>query len=84
MFLNLPRELRDEIYSFALPSYTTLKFAAPKWPDCAAGRFYHVQHEMSQYSPAILALCQQIRAEASALFYGSNHFEFSWGWAFAI
>jgi len=32
--LEPTRELRDEIYSFALPSYTTLKFAAPEWPDC--------------------------------------------------
>jgi len=79
MFLSLPRELRDEIYSFALPSYTTLKFAAPEWPDCAAGRFYNVLHDMSQYSLTILAICQQIRAEANALLYGSNHFEFAIG-----
>jgi hypothetical protein len=34
---------------------------------------------MSQYSLAVLALCQQIRAEASPLLYGTNHFEFSIG-----
>jgi len=72
MFLSLPRELRDEIYSFALPSYTTLKFAAPEWPDCAAGRFYNVLHDMSQYSLTILAICQQIRAEANALLYSGT------------
>jgi len=79
LFLNLPRELRDEIYSFALPSYATLTFGAPEWSHSSAGRFYNVQHDMSQYSLTILALCKQIRAEASALFYGSNHFEFSVG-----
>jgi hypothetical protein len=31
---------------------------------------------MSQYSLTLLTSCQQIRAEANALLYGSNHFEF--------
>jgi len=78
-FLNLPRELRDEIYSILLPSYTTLNFAAPTWVDNAAGRFFNIRYDMSQYSLTVLALCKQIRAEANALLYGNNHFEFSIG-----
>jgi hypothetical protein len=34
---------------------------------------------MSQYCLTVLALCQQIRAEANAVLYGTNHFEFSVG-----
>jgi len=78
-FLNLPRELRDGIYSLLLPSYTTLNFAAPTRVDNAAGRFFDIQYDMSQYSLTVLGLCQQIRAEAIALLYGTNHFEFSVG-----
>jgi len=78
-FLNLPRELRDEIYRVLLPSYTTLCFAAPTWADNSAGRFFHIQCDMSQYCLTVLALCQQIRAEANPVLYGTNHFEFSIG-----
>jgi len=78
-FLNLPRELRDEIYRVLLPSYTTLCFAAPTWADNAAGRFFDIRCDMSQYCLTVLALCQQIHAEAKAVLYGTNHFEFSIG-----
>jgi hypothetical protein len=78
-FLNLPRELRDEIYRFLVPSCTTLDFAAPTWADNAAERFVNVQYDMSAYSLKILAISQQTRAEASALLYGTNRFEFSIG-----
>jgi hypothetical protein len=77
--LNLPRELRDEIYCAMLPSYTRLRFAAPDWKDNAAGRFFSIQCDMSQYCLTVLAVCQQIRAEANAVLYGTNHFEFSVG-----
>jgi hypothetical protein len=79
LFFNLPRELRDNIYSFLLPSYTTLKFTKPSWIDHAAGRFFHIQYDMPQCCLTVLAICQQIRAEANALLYGTNHFEFSIG-----
>jgi hypothetical protein len=79
LLFNLPRELRDEIYSFLVPSYTTLDLAAPTWWENAAGRFYDIRYDMSPYSLTVLALCQQIRAEASALLYGTNHFELSIG-----
>jgi len=78
-FLKLPRELRNEIYSLLLPSYTTLNFAAPTWYDNAAGRFFDIRFDMSQYYLTVLALCRQIRAEANALLYGTNHFKFSIG-----
>lgn len=78
-FLNLPRELRDEVYRFLVPSCTTLDFAAPTWRDNAAERFVNVRHDMSPYSLKILAVSQQTRAEASALLYGTNRFEFSIG-----
>lgn len=38
---------------------------------------------MAQRSLIVLALCRQIRAEANALLYGTNHFEFAigyWTW----
>jgi len=79
LFLNLPPELRDEIYCFLLPSCTTLCFAAPMWVDHYAGRFFSVRCDMTQYSLKVLGLCQQIRAEANAVLYGTNHFEFSMG-----
>ena len=78
-FLNLPRELRDEIYCLLLPSHTTLNFAAPTWADNAAGRFFNIPFDLSQCSLIILALCQQIRDEANAVLYGTNRFEFSIG-----
>ncbi|KIM81458.1 hypothetical protein PILCRDRAFT_89164 [Piloderma croceum F 1598] len=78
-FLNLPRELRDEIYRALLPSYTRLCFAAPNWNDNAAGRFFSIQCDMSPYCLTVLGLCQQMRAEANAVLYGTNHFEFSIG-----
>jgi len=78
-FLNLPRELRDEIYRVLLPSYTTLCFAAPTWADNIAGRFFNIQCDMSQYCLTVLALCQQIHAEANAVLYSTNHFQFSIG-----
>ena len=56
-----------------------LCFAAPNWQDNAAGRFFSVQCDMSQYCFTVLALCQQMRAEANAVLYGTNHFEFSIG-----
>ena len=34
---------------------------------------------MSSYCLTVLALCQRMRAEASALLYGTNHFELSIG-----
>jgi len=78
-FLNLPRELRDEMYRALLPSYTRLCFAAPNWNDNAAGRFFSIQCDMSAYCLTVLGLCQQMRAEANAVLYGTNHFEFSIG-----
>ncbi|KIM81252.1 hypothetical protein PILCRDRAFT_505993 [Piloderma croceum F 1598] len=72
-FLNLPRELRDEMYRALLPSYTRLCFAAPNWNDNAAGRFFSVQCDMSPYCLTVLGLCQQMRAEANAVLYGTNH-----------
>jgi len=78
-FLNLPRELRDEIYHVLLPSYTTLCFMAPTWAYNAAGRFFSMQCNMSQYCLTVLGLCQQIHAEANAVLYGTNCFEFSIG-----
>jgi len=78
-FLNLPRELRDEIYHVLLPSYTTLCFMAPTWAYNAAGRFFSMQCNMSQYCLTVLGLCQQIHAEANAVLYGTNRFEFSIG-----
>lgn len=74
--LNLPRELRDEIYSLLLPSHTTLKFTGPTWANSAAGRFFDIQYDTSQCSLTILELCQQIRAEANAVLYNTNRFEF--------
>ena len=79
-FLNLPRELRDEIYSFLLPSYTTLNFAAPTWRINSAGNFFDIRYNMAQHSLTVLALCRQIRAEANVLLYGTNHFEFAIGY----
>jgi hypothetical protein len=86
-FLNLPRELRDEIYSYTVPSQTTIHFAAPTWKDNAANRFVNVRHEsdlevrydMSPFSLSILGVCQQIHTEASALLYGTNRFKFCIG-----
>ena len=78
-FLNLPRELRDEMYRALLPSYTRLCFAAPNRNDLAAGRFFNIQCDMSPYCLTVLGLCQQMRAEANAVLYGTNHFEFSIG-----
>jgi len=78
-FLNLPRELRDEMYRALLPSYTRLCFAAPNWNDNAAGPFFSIQCDMSPYCLMVLGLCQQMRVEANAVLYGTNHFEFSIG-----
>jgi hypothetical protein len=47
--------------------------------DNAAGRFFNVRYNMSSFSLVILAVCRQTRSEAGALFYGTNHFEFSIG-----
>jgi hypothetical protein len=79
LFLNLPRELRDEIYSLLLPSHTTLRFTAPTWATNGAGRFFDIQHDTSSWPLTILAVCQQIHAEASTFIYSTNHFEFSVG-----
>jgi len=78
-FLNLPRELRDEMYSYLVPSHATLDFAAPTWKDNAAERFFKVQYDMSPFYLTILAVCQQIRTEASALLYSTNRFKFGIG-----
>jgi len=78
-FLNLPRELRDEIYSYLVPSHTTLDFAAPTWKNNAAERFFNVQYDMSSFYLAIFRVCQQICTEASALLYGTNRFKFCMG-----
>jgi len=77
--LTLPRELRDEIYKYLIPTFTTINFATPTWSDNAAGRFFDVKYDMSPYSLAILAVCKQTRTETSALLYGTNRFEFSIG-----
>jgi len=80
----LPRELRDEIYKYFIPTSTTIAFAIPNWSNNATGRFFIVTIDMSPYSLAILGVCQQTRAEANALLYGTNHFHFSigvsWPW----
>jgi len=82
LFLDLPLELRDEIYSYLLPSYTTLNFAVPSWKSNAAGQFFDVGYDDTvPRTLTILGLCQQIRAEASAMLYGTNHFKFSIGWS---
>ena len=39
---------------------------------------------MAQCSLIVLALCRQIRTEANALFYGTNHFEFAIGHRWAV
>jgi hypothetical protein len=75
-FLNLPRELRDEIYTIVLPSHTTVNFSPPTWELNAVNRFVDVQHDMSPHCLTILSVNQQIRAEASAILYGTNHFKF--------
>jgi hypothetical protein len=67
------------MYRALLPSYTRLCFAAPNWNDIAAGRFFSIQCDMSPYCLTVLGLCQQMRAEANAVLYGTNHFEFSIG-----
>ncbi|KIM88597.1 hypothetical protein PILCRDRAFT_813562 [Piloderma croceum F 1598] len=79
LFFQLPRELRDEIYSLLVPSFTTLDFAGPTWATNAARRFYDIRYDMSSYCLTVLAVCQRMRAEASALLYGTNHFELSIG-----
>jgi hypothetical protein len=81
LLFNLPRELRDKIYSHLLPSCVTLDFAAQTWEENAFGHFFGIRNDMSQYSLTVLALCQQIRAEASALFYDTNCFQFSIGYS---
>jgi hypothetical protein len=62
-----------------LPSCITLDFAEQTWVENAAGHFFGIRNDMSQYSLTVLTLCQQIRAEANALLYGTNHFQFSIG-----
>lgn len=79
LFFKLPRELRDEIYTLLVPSFTTLDFAEPTWAANVARRFYDIQYDMSSYCLTVLAVCQRMRAEANALLYGTNHFEFSVG-----
>lgn len=82
LLFKLPRELRDKIYGHLLPSCMTLDFAAQSWAENVAGHFITIRNDMSQYSLTVLALCQQIRAEASALLYGRNHFQFSIGYSY--
>jgi len=78
-FLELPRELRDEIYRFLLPSYTTLNFAAPTYYDNVARRIVDVRFDKSSCFLAILGVSRQVRAEASVVLYGTNRFEFAIG-----
>ena len=59
----------------------TLNFAAPTWMTNSVGKFFNIQYNMAQCSLIALALCWQIRAEANALLYGTNHFEFAIGYS---
>lgn len=73
--LNLPAELRNEIYSLALTSCelveTTTQYRLMKH-DGPFGAYYL---RVSLQVPSLLQTSRQIRAETMAIFYGANTFK---------
>ncbi|KAF2242001.1 hypothetical protein BU26DRAFT_610379 [Trematosphaeria pertusa] len=71
-FLDLPRELRDRIYEFAL-YYGTIRISGgtgkPGTYKVDRGNKRHVR-------PRIVLTCRQIYQEATRVFYGINTFDF--------
>ena len=68
-FLDLPAELRTQIYELALVSrehIDLLSFASP--------RTYQRPFQTTKLSPAILQTCKQVYEEASDVLYGLNTF----------
>lgn len=68
-FLDLPAEIRNEIYLLALPVHTTIQLSE-SLPEKATSTKQYFHEE-----PALLAVSRQIREEASPVFYGINTFQ---------
>lgn len=72
-FLDLPREIRDRIYQYALTRDQAFLWPAP------APSFTTQPHPPSpnQLSPALLQTCHQVAHEALPLLYIQNRFSFT-------
>lgn len=74
--LNLPAELRNEIYSLALISDALLETSTQYQLIERRGSFGAYYMRISLRVPSLLQTSRQIRAETLAIFYGANTFKF--------
>jgi len=87
--LNLPAELRDQIYQYTLvrPSTihivdplgcleNTLHMTASSWDMTAAAwlKLHERDRKPSSHQLALLQICRRVRYEAEPIFYGANTF----------
>ena len=71
MLLNLPAELRNRIWQFAVVEDYALQVNCRPPPK-------GVIRQMDPQQPALSEVCHQIRDETLTTFYGQNTFHFSW------
>lgn len=81
--LNLPAELRNRIYELTLVKGEPVKILQILLPQQSSVRRSHTARTMMQMKaenkdlarePALLHTCQQVRNEATAIYYGGNTF----------